>query len=100
MFAEIPATPAEPHNVKPPPQSMPAPTPPHAEAVAMIRDSGLFDVAWYLDSYPDVADSGLDPIEHYLTIGAAKGYNPHPLFDTGFYARQMARRLAAGGAPA
>lgn len=95
--AEIPATPAEPHNVTPPPQSMPAPTPPHAEAVAMIRDSGLFDEAWYLASYPDAASSGLDPIEHYLTIGAARGDNPHPLFDTGFYARQMARRLAAGG---
>jgi len=99
--SEAAAAPAEPQPViAPPRQSMPAPTPGQAEAVAMIHDSGLFDVAWYLESYPDVADSGLDPIEHYLTIGAAKGYNPHPLFDTGFYARQMARRLAAGGAPA
>lgn len=81
----------------PPPQSMPAPTPPHAEAVAMIRESGLFDEAWYLASHADAADGGLDAVEHYLTIGAAKGYNPHPLFDTGFYARQMARRIAAGG---
>ena len=81
----------------PPRPSMPAPTPPFAEAVAMIRDSGLFDEAWYLDSYADVAGSGLDAVEHYLTIGAAKGYNPNPLFDTGFYARQMARRIAAGG---
>lgn len=83
--------------VAPPRQSMPAPTPSHAEAVAMIRDSRLFDEAWYLASYAEVADRGLDPIEHYLTIGAAKGYNPNPLFDTGFYARQMARRIAAGG---
>lgn len=82
---------------EPPRQSMPAPTPPHAEAVAMIRGSGLFDEAWYLSRYAGVADGGLDPIEHYLTIGAAKGYNPNPLFDTGFYARQMARRIAAGG---
>ncbi|KKC26966.1 hypothetical protein WP12_05735 [Sphingomonas sp. SRS2] len=80
-----------------PHQSMPAPTPPYAEAVTMIRDSGLFDEAWYLGAYADVAGSGLDPVEHYLTIGAARGYNPHPLFDTGFYARQMARRIAAGG---
>ena len=80
-----------------PPPSMPAPSPPHAEAVAMIRDSGLFDEAWYLATYPDAAASGLDPVEHYLTAGAARGYNPNPLFDTGFYARQMARRLAAGG---
>lgn len=78
--------------------SMPAPTPDRAEAVAMIRASGLFDEAWYLAAYPDAAGSGLDPIEHYLTVGAPRGYNPNPLFDTGFYARQMARRIAAGGA--
>lgn len=78
--------------------SMPAPTPDRAEAVAMIRASGLFDEAWYLGTYPDAAGSGLDPIEHYLTVGAPRGYNPSPLFDTGFYARQMARRIAAGGA--
>ncbi|WP_340316720.1 sulfotransferase family protein [Rhizorhabdus argentea] len=94
---ESPAAPAEPQTVVPPQQSMPAPPPPHAEAVAMIRGSGLFDEAWYLASYPDAASSGLDPIEHYLTTGAPRGYNPHPLFDTGFYARQMARRLGAGG---
>ncbi|MFD2498000.1 hypothetical protein ACFSTI_02805 [Rhizorhabdus histidinilytica] len=63
----------------------------------MIRDSGLFDEAWYRATYPDAAASGLDPIEHYLTIGAPQGYDPNPLFDTGFYARQMARRIAAEG---
>ena len=66
----------------------------------MIRDSGLFDEAWYCATYPDAAAAGLDPVEHYLTIGAPRGYNPNPLFDTGFYARQMARRLAGGGSPA
>lgn len=80
----------------PPNQSMPAPTPPRAEAVAMVRGSGLFDEPWYLATYPDAADAGLDPVEHYLTIGAPRGYDPNPLFYTGFYARQMARRLAAG----
>jgi hypothetical protein len=58
----------------------------------------LFDADWYLATYADAAASGIDPIEHYLTIGAKQGHNPNPLFDTGFYARQMARRLAAGGA--
>lgn len=93
-----PVTPANP--LTPPRQSMSAPNPPHAEAVAMIRNSGLFDEPWYLATYPDAGASGLDPIEHYLTVGAPRGYNPNPLFDTGFYARQMARRIAAvsGGA--
>ena len=95
--AEAAVAEAQPATVPPRP-SIPAPTPPHAEAVAMIRDSGLFDEAWYLAAYHDAVEAGLDPIEHYLTIGAPRGHNPHPLFDTGFYARQMARRLAAGGA--
>lgn len=95
---DAPAT-AAPLSVSEAPRtSMPAPSPERAEAVAMIRDSGLFDEAWYLATYPDAAEAGLDPIEHYLIVGAPKGYNPNPLFDTGFYARQMARRLAAGGA--
>lgn len=93
--APVPAAPLP--AVEVPRASMPAPTPERAEAVAMIRDSGLFNEAWYHATYPDAAGSGLDPVEHYLTIGAPKGYNPNPLFDTGFYARQMARRIAEGG---
>ena len=68
-----------------------APPPPPADA-DLIRASGLFDIDWYLARYPDAAASGIDPIEHYLRIGAPRGYDPNPLFDTGFYARQMARR--------
>ena len=68
-----------------------------AEAVAVIRNSKLFDEAWYTATYPDIQASGLDPIEHYVVIGAAQGLNPHPLFDTVFYARQMARRIAVQG---
>ena len=48
----------------------------------------------YRQAYPDVEGSGLDPIGHYLTIGAREGRNPAPLFDTAYYARQMARRRA------
>ena len=64
---------------------------------ALIRNSGLFDVEFYCARYPDVAASGLDPVDHYLQIGAARGYDPSPLFDTGYYARQMARRMNGAG---
>ena len=67
----------------------------HEADVRTIRDSGLFDVDWYLQAYPDVEQSGQDAIEHYLTIGAREGRNPGPLFDTAYYARQVARRIAA-----
>jgi hypothetical protein len=64
--------------------------------VAAIRDSGLFDESWYRRTYPDVEQSCLSAIEHYLAIGAREGRNPGPLFDTAYYARQMARRIATG----
>lgn len=67
------------------------------EQVILIRGSGLFDESWYLHRYPEVAERALDPIIHYLTEGAAKGNDPHPLFNTTFYARQMARRMQVLG---
>jgi len=75
----------------------PEPAPDPAGDAALIRNSGLFDTDFYLARYPDVAESGLDPVDHYLQIGAAKGYDPNPLFDTGYYARQMARRMKVTG---
>ncbi|WP_162998098.1 sulfotransferase family protein [Brevundimonas lutea] len=58
--------------------------------VTRVRDSGLFDSDWYLSRYPDVAASGVDPIRHYLAVGAALGHDPGPLFETDLYVRQMA----------
>jgi glycosyltransferase involved in cell wall biosynthesis len=45
-----------------------------------IRESGLFDEAWYLDAYPDVRKVGMDPIAHYLWLGARLGRDPSPEF--------------------
>ena len=50
-----------------------------------VRASGLFDEVWYLRTYPDVARSGLDSVQHYLRFGAAEGRNPSALFDTQWY---------------
>lgn len=50
-----------------------------------IAASGLFDELWYLHRYPEVADSGLSAIEHFIQIGADKGYSPSELFDTRWY---------------
>jgi hypothetical protein len=99
----------------PPPDSAMEPSPPesppppsavgHAQPmdregdIARVRDSGLFDEGWYRATYPDVERSGMDAIEHYLSVGAREGRNPGPLFDTAYYARQMARRAGAAAAP-
>ena len=80
-------------EAEPAPAAQPEPAPDPAGEADLIRNSGLFDRDYYLARYPDVAESGLDPVDHYLQIGAAKGYDPNPLFDTGYYARQMARRI-------
>ncbi|MDQ3243098.1 MAG: glycosyltransferase, partial [Gemmatimonadota bacterium] len=52
---------------------------------ALAARSGLFDVDFYRAQHPDVAASGVDPIVHYLAVGASEGRNPHPLFDGAYY---------------
>lgn len=53
--------------------------------VRLVHRSGLFDRAWYLHRYPDVAVLGIDPIEHYLKIGAALLRDPCKNFSTRYY---------------
>ncbi len=54
----------------------------------------LFDPAFYLRKYPDVAASGANPLCHYLKYGARQSRQPHPLFDAGFY---LARSIDVRG---
>lgn len=65
----------------------------------LVANSGYFDARWYLTRYPDVAATGLDPLVHYLRIGALLQRNPSPLFDTAFYVRQRGDDLPAGVPP-
>lgn len=39
----------------------------------------LVDPEWYLSTYPDVANSGMDPNEHYKNFGAKEGRLPRRL---------------------
>lgn len=50
-----------------------------------IYRSGLFDQDWYLAAYPDVGMSGMDPLTHYLQIGASLKRDPGPNFNTADY---------------
>lgn len=56
-----------------------------ARAADLLTGSSLFDAAWYLSRYPDVAASGLDPVRHYLEFGWREGRNPSPSFSTKGY---------------
>jgi glycosyltransferase involved in cell wall biosynthesis len=70
-----------------------APAPPAPPAIVFdaqvyelandIRDH--FDAAYYLKQIPSAAESGLDPVLHYLTIGEKLGLNPQPGFDVNYY---------------
>ncbi len=60
----------------------------HPADLETVRSSGLFDPTFYLDSYPDIAASGMDPLDHYLRWGACEGRRPHLLFDGEWYRRR------------
>jgi hypothetical protein len=64
--------------------------------VRAIRRSGLFDDAWYLRTYPDVAAWRGDPVLHYLMHGAKEERNPGPQFDAARYLRDHPDVRAAG----
>ncbi|MDR7119294.1 hypothetical protein [Rheinheimera soli] len=55
------------------------------QETALILTSEYFDLEWYLETYPDVAQSNINPAEHYLKFGAAEGRMPGPLFDGNWY---------------
>jgi len=51
----------------------------------LIRKSGLFDTSYYLDRNPDVAESALNPLVHYLEIGATEGRDPNQIIENFTY---------------
>jgi glycosyltransferase involved in cell wall biosynthesis len=59
----------------------------------------LIDSARYLELYPDVARSGLDPLTHFLLHGAAEERSPGPDFDTRYYLATNPDVRAAGVNP-
>ena len=45
------------------------------------------DRNYYLATYADVRESGIDPVEHFCRLGWAERRNPAAWFDTGYYMR-------------
>ncbi|WP_375459900.1 cadherin-like domain-containing protein, partial [uncultured Enterovirga sp.] len=61
--------------------------------------TGGFDAAYYLELYPEVLKSGLDPLTHYNTVGWRQGLNPSAFFATNFYLNRNPDVAAAGVNP-
>lgn len=56
--------------------------------VDAIKQSGLFDERWYLETYPEVATDAnfsQDPLAHYLVYGGYEGRNPCAAFNSAAY---------------
>ncbi len=50
-----------------------------------ILESGFFDADYYLEHNPDVKESGIDPLKHYMNHGWKEGRNPSAKFNTNRY---------------
>ena len=50
-----------------------------------IDPNPYFDSDWYLFENKDLANSGIDPLMHYVTFGENEGRKPNPLFDPDTY---------------
>lgn len=51
----------------------------------LLAQSGLFDAAFYLRTYPDIARLNVDPLLHYLERGCRERRDPSARFDTAHY---------------
>lgn len=56
-----------------------------AARTAIVADSGLFEPAWYLSTYPDVAASAWDALRHFVEHGTLECRDPGPGFSTRSY---------------
>jgi glycosyltransferase involved in cell wall biosynthesis len=56
-----------------------------AEAMSLLGASGLFLRDWYLETYPDIAEAGVNPLEHFYLWGFSSGRRPNPYFDPTWY---------------
>jgi GT2 family glycosyltransferase len=65
----------------------------------VARLSSFFDSDWYLAQYPDVADAGMNPLEHYVIHGVWEGRDPSPFFDSDWYLAQYPDVADAGMNP-
>ena len=45
----------------------------------------LFDETYYLSQNPDIAMSGIDPFQHYMSVGWRENRDPNKFFSSGFY---------------
>ena len=55
------------------------------EHIRRVQNSGLFDGAWYLATYPELAAFAPGPLAHFCEYGLHEHRDPGPNFDTRRY---------------
>lgn len=61
--------------------------------------SSAFDADYYRSSYIFKKSAGLDPLEHFLSVGWLLGYDPNKYFSTTYYAKIYRNNLPSGMNP-
>ncbi len=56
----------------------------------------FFDIQFYTRKYPDIAESKINPLLHYIKYGALEKRDPHPLFSTKNYMENYPDIAATG----
>lgn len=67
--------------------------------LAVCSNSVYFDKDWYLTTYNDVKNAGVDPINHYIQYGVYEGRDPGPAFSTIDYLQKYPKLLVKGVNP-
>lgn len=65
----------------------------------LVKESGLFDAAWYAAQVDDPPADHDELLEHFLSTGAAQGRSPHPAFQPDWYASQINRENGYANRP-
>jgi hypothetical protein len=55
----------------------------HRSQIDIVRSE--FSTEYYLATYPDIAQAGVDPLDHFFYTGWREGRNPNQDFDTKYY---------------
>jgi hypothetical protein len=64
-----------------------------------LRPHPLFDPAWYLERYPDVAETGVEPLSHFVMVGGAERRDPSASFSSADYVSAKSGGLAPDANP-
>ena len=69
---------------------------PEDSDLALLRQSGLFDTAWFNERNLDLLAAGLDPLQHFHLYGWREGRLPNAYFDTAWYLKYNKDVAACG----